>query len=230
MPNPTSLTPLERLLGVSFRDKDLLAQALTHRSFLTGRGSSHNNERLEFLGDAVLELVATEYLFQFSQKPEGELTNFRSALVNGENLARVAGELGVGNFLYLSRGEEASGGRAKVSTLANALEAIIGAVYLDQGFDAARVFIQTHILMHLQSLLDRGLHKDPKSRLQEIAQEKVGVTPTYETLKEEGPDHEKMFTVGVLLGGEKIASGNGPTKQRAELDAAEKALKKKKWQ
>jgi ribonuclease-3 len=230
MPNPTSLAPLERALGVSFRDKDLLAQALTHRSFLTGKGGRNHNERLEFLGDAVLEFVATEYLFYASGKPEGDLTNFRSALVNGENLARIARELGVGDFLYLSRGEDAGGGREKASTLANALEAIIGALYLDQGFEAARVFVQTYILTHLQSLLERGMHRDPKSRLQEIAQEKLGITPTYETLGEEGPDHQKVFTVSVLLGSEHVARGKGPTKQRAELNAAEKALKEKGWQ
>ena len=229
MPNPTSLAGLEKIAGVRFRDKDLLHQALTHRSALHERSKNGHNERLEFLGDAVLQLIATEYLYQLTDKPEGELTSWRAALVQGHHLYEVAKELRIGEYLFLSRGEEASGGRTKESTLANAVEAFIGALYLDQGIDAARVFVQTFILTHLKQLIARGKHKDEKSRLQEIAQEKTGITPTYQAIAETGPDHKKIFTCGVFIGTEKIAEGQGNTKQKAEQDAAKQALKIKGW-
>ncbi|MDD4286719.1 MAG: ribonuclease III [Candidatus Peribacteraceae bacterium] len=226
-PQPLSL--LEKSLHLSFKNKDLLAQALTHRS-ATGKAHIHkHNERMEFLGDAVLELVATEYLFTFESKSEGELTNWRAALVNGKQLASVARELKLGEYLFMSRGEEASGGRNKESTLANALEALIGGIFLDQGFEQARTFCFDHILMRLGELLKAGKHRDFKSVFQEKAQELKGVTPHYEVVAESGPDHDKKFTSAVFLGSEEVASGSGASKQEAEQAAAEAGLKVKKW-
>lgn len=229
MSNPTSLVGLEKIAGVRFRDKELLHQALTHRSAIHERARNGHNERLEFLGDAVLQLVSTEYLYQLTDKPEGELTSWRAALVQGDHLYEVAKELRLGDYLFLSRGEEASGGRTKQSTLANAVEAFIGALYLDQGLDTARAFIQTFILTKLKQLIAKGKHKDEKSKFQEIAQEKTGITPTYQTLGETGPDHQKVFTCAVYIGEEKVAVGEGNTKQKAEQDAAKQALKVKSW-
>ena len=229
MSQPTSLAPLEKAIGIRFRNKNLLAQALTHRSATrVGKGRG-NNERLEFLGDAVLELAVTEFLFSMSSRPEGELTNWRSALVQGEQLAEVAREIRLGEYLFLSRGEDASGGREKSSTLANALEALIGALYLDQGLPKTQEFIDRFILIQLRDLLAQGKDRDPKSVFQECAQEKLGVTPTYTVLKEVGPDHDRVFTIAAFLGEEEVSHGTGSSKQRAEQDAAEKALKKKKW-
>lgn len=229
MPNPSSLTGLEKIIGVRFRSKDILHQALTHRSAIHERARIGHNERLEFLGDAVLQLVTTEYLYQLSSKPEGELTSWRSALVQGDHLQEVARELRLGEYLFLSRGEEVSGGRTKESTLANALEALIGAIYLDQGLDIARTFIHTFILTHLKQLLAKGKHKDEKSRFQEVAQQKTGITPTYETISETGPDHKKVFTCAVSIGTERVALGEGNTKQKAEQEAAREGLKVKGW-
>jgi len=229
MPNPTTLAGLEQKTGIRFKKKDLLYQALTHRSAVQERAKNGHNERLEFLGDAVLQLVTTEYLYTLTQKPEGELTSWRSALVQGEHLAEVARTLQLGEFLYLSKGEEASGGREKPSTLADALEAFIGALYLDQGMDAVRPFVHTFILTKLSTLLAKGKHRDEKSSFQETAQEKTGITPTYQTVSEEGPDHHKLFTCAVCIGEEKIAVGQGNTKQKAEQDAAKNALKEKGW-
>lgn len=229
MSNPTSLSGLEKIAGVRFRDKELLHQAFTHRSALHERSRNGHNERLEFLGDAVLQLVTTEYLYQLTDKPEGELTSWRAALVQGDHLYEVAKELKFGEYLFLSRGEEASDGRTKKSTLANALEAFIGAVFLDQGLDVARTFIHTFILTHLKQLIAEGKHKDEKSRFQEVAQEKTGITPIYQALSEVGPDHKKLFTCAVYLGTEKVAEGQGNTKQKAEQEAAKAALKEKGW-
>lgn len=229
MSNPVSLSGLEQLAGVRFANKDLLHQALTHRSATHERAKNGHNERLEFLGDAVLQLITTEYLYQVTNKPEGELTSWRSALVQGDHLYEVAKELKLGDYLYLSRGEEASGGRTKTSTLANALEAFIGALYLDQGLEIAHTFIHTFILVKLKHLIAKGKHKDEKSKFQEIAQEKTGITPRYETVDEAGPDHKKMFTCAVFLGDDQVAMGEGATKQKAEQDAAKKALKVKGW-
>lgn len=226
-PQPLSL--LEKTLKLSFRNKDLLAQALTHRS-ATGKSQVHkHNERVEFLGDAVLELVATEYLFSFESKSEGELTNWRAALVNGKQLAIVSRELKIGDYLFMSRGEEASGGRDKESTLANALEALIGAIFLDQGFETARSFCFDHILVRLGELLKAGKHRDFKSVFQEKAQELTGVTPHYVVEAQSGPDHEKLFTCAVFIGGDRIAAGGGASKQDAEQAAAEAGLRAKKW-
>ena len=229
MSNPSSLAGLEKMTGVRFKNKDLLYQALTHRSAVHERAKNGHNERLEFLGDAVLQLVSTEYLFHVSDRPEGELTNWRSALVQGDHLCEVAKELRLGEYLFLSRGEEASGGRSKQSNLANAVEALIGAIFLDQGLDDARKFIHTFILTHLKQLIAKGKHRDEKSVFQEIAQEKTGITPTYSAISESGPDHSKLFVCAVFIGEKKIAVGEGNTKQKAEQDAAKAALKEKGW-
>lgn len=226
---PQSLALLEKSLHLSFRNLDLLAQSLTHRS-ATGKAKVHkHNERMEFLGDAVLELVTTEYLFSFEGKSEGELTNWRAALVNGKQLSTVARELKIGEYLFMSRGEEASGGRDKESTLANALEALIGAIFLDQGFEAARQFCSDHILMRLGGLLKAGKHRDFKSVFQEKTQELFSVTPRYEVVAESGPDHDKEFTCAAFIGSERVAQGSGASKQEAEQAAAEAGLKAKKW-
>ena len=226
---PASHTLLEKHLGIQFRDKDLLVQALTHRSAVRGKQGKKHNERLEFLGDAVLELVATEYLFTFEGKSEGILTNWRAALVRGEHLAIVAKEILLGDYIYMSKGEEASGGREKESTLANATEALIGAIFLDQGYEPAREFCQEYILVKLQGILKEGKHRDEKSLFQEKAQEILSITPHYEVLSESGPDHDKEFVCGVYLKEEKIAEGSGNSKQKAEQAAAKEGLKEKGW-
>lgn len=220
---------LEKTIGFHFRDKDLLMQALTHRSAVRESKRTGHNERLEFLGDAVLELAATEYLYHLSEKPEGELTNWRSALVQREHLAAVGRDIQLGNYLLLSRGEEASGGRDRPSTLANAIEALIGAIYLDKGFDDAKHFCYQFILRRLEGLLAQGKDRDEKSLFQEKAQEKYGITPHYETLDAVGPDHEKYFTCAVFIGKEKVAEGTGNSKQKAEQSAAKAGLKAKGW-
>lgn len=228
MPGASHVT-LEKTIGIAFRDKDVLVQALTHRSSVRESKRAAHNERLEFLGDAVLELVATDYLYHLSDKPEGELTNWRSALVQREHLAVVARELKLGDYLLLSRGEEASGGRDRDSTLANALEALIGALYIDRGFEAAEAFCRQFILRRLEGLLAQGKDRDEKSLFQEMAQEKYGITPHYQTLDAEGPDHLKEFTTAVFIGDEKVAEGKGMSKQRAEQAAAKAGLKVKGW-
>ncbi|MBY0111094.1 ribonuclease III [Patescibacteria group bacterium] len=218
-------------LGLPFRDLALLEEALTHRSYLNeNRSSKAHNERLEFLGDAVLELATTRFLFdKFPKKPEGELTAYRAALVNTYSIAAVAQELGVNDMLLLSKGEKRDTGRARQIILANAFEAIVGAVYLDQGYDAAEVFLAKHLYPKLESVLEERSYQDAKSRFQELAQEHDGVTPKYKTLEETGPDHDRQFTVGVFIGDEEIAQGEGKSKQEAEQDAAKKGLEKKKW-
>jgi ribonuclease-3 len=223
---------LEERLEVSFKDKGLLTQAFVHRSYLNEHPSfplSHN-ERLEFLGDAVLELVVTEYLFANYPNPEGELTNWRAALVNAKMLADIANEYGLGDFLYLSHGESKdSQGKARQYILANCFEALIGAMYLDLGMEAVGAFIKRSVLSKLEYVLEHRLQIDPKSRFQECAQEIAGMTPTYRVLEEKGPDHAKEFTVGVYLGDEFVASGVGTSKQEAQIAAAERALEAKGW-
>jgi len=226
---PLSFVILEKAIGFHFRDKDLLVQSLTHRSAVRDSKKSGHNERLEFLGDAVLELAATEYLYHLSDKPEGELTNWRSALVQREHLAAVARDIKLGDYLQLSRGEEASGGRDRTSNLANALEALIGAIFLDRGFEEARAFCHSFILKRLETLLAQGKDRDEKSVFQEMAQEKHGITPHYETIDAVGPDHQKYFTCAVFIGEEKVAEGQGMSKQRAEQAAAKAGLKAKGW-
>jgi ribonuclease-3 len=225
----SSFIALEKSTGVRFRDKDLLMQAMTHRSYARDGKSRGHNERLEFLGDAVLELAATEYLYHVSSKPEGELTNWRSALVQREHLAAVARDLKLGDHLLMSRGEESSGGRKRDSLLANALEALIGAIYLDSGFEEAQKFCEEHILRRLAKLLAQGKDRDDKSVFQEKAQEMTGVTPHYEMVASAGPDHDKEFTCAVFIGSEKVAEGKGNSKQRAEQHAAHEGLKVKGW-
>lgn len=230
----SSIEQLAERIGVQFRDISLLRMACTHRSYLNenrGAGLEHN-ERLEFLGDAVLELVVTTFLFKkFPKKPEGELTAFRSAIVNAVSLGKVAEHIGLNQFMLLSKGESKDTGRARFIILANAIEAVIGAVYLDQGYDAAANFISSKILdiVDIDEIIQKKLWLDAKSRFQEKAQEKAGVTPSYKTLKEVGPDHDKQFTLGVFLGDVQVASGTGPSKQEAEQKAAEKALDVKGW-
>lgn len=225
---------LAKHIGVEFRDLNLLRTACTHRSFLNenkGSGLEHN-ERLEFLGDAVLELVVTSFLFRkYPQKAEGELTAFRSAIVNTVSLTKVAEHLGLNDYMLMSRGESKDTGRARSIILANAVEAIIGAIYMDQLYDAAANFISNHILdvIDIEEIVANRSWLDAKSRFQEVAQEKVGRTPSYQTLKEVGPDHNKQFTLGVFLGDVQIATGTGASKQEAEQKAAEKALEIKKW-
>ena len=225
---------LSKHIGVEFNDISLLRTACTHRSFLNenrGSGMEHN-ERLEFLGDAVLELVVTSFLFRkFPRKPEGELTAYRSALVNTVSLTKVAERLGLNDYLLLSRGESKDTGRARSIILANAVEAVIGSIYLDQGYNSSANFISEHLLnvIDIDEIIEKKLWLDAKSRFQERSQEKVGVTPSYKTLKEVGPDHDKQFTLGVFLGDVQVAIGSGPSKQEAEQKAAEKALEVKKW-
>lgn len=219
-------------LGLSFKNIDVFIEALTHRSYLNENKGivSHHNERLEFLGDAVLELVVTRFLFfRFPEKPEGELTAYRAALVNTQSLAASAEALGVNDMLLLSKGEAKDTGRARQIILANAFEAIVSAVYLDQGYDGAEHFIAATIYPKIDTVVEGRLWQDAKSHFQEVAQERRSVTPRYETLREEGPDHDRCFTIGVFLAAEKIAEGVGKSKQEAEQDAARRALEKTKW-
>jgi len=223
---------IEDNIGISFTNKDVLVQALVHRSFLNENRDFPlaHNERLEFLGDAVLELVVTEYLFAQYLNPEGELTNWRAALVNGTMCAQVAREIGLEPFLFLSNGEQKDTNiKARDYILANALEALIGAIYVDQGWDLSKQFITRWVITKLPEVLELGLWMDPKSRFQEAAQDIIGITPTYKVLGEEGPDHAKEFRVGVYLDKEKIAEGTGTSKQEAQTSAAEAGLKAKKW-
>jgi ribonuclease-3 len=223
---------LEENLGIEFRDKNLLAQAFCHRSYLNENPGNmlENNERLEFLGDAVLELVITEYLYQqYPQKSEGDLTNWRAALVNAKMLSRIAKKINFNDFILLSHGEKKEEGKARQYILANTFEAFIGALYLDRGYEICKDFIDEHLIKELPEIIDKGLFKDDKSRFQEEAQEVKGITPTYKVLDEWGPDHAKHFTVGVFLGKEQIAKGEGSSKQEAEVAAAKEAIKIKKW-
>lgn len=226
------ITTLKAALGVEFQNEDLLHQALVHRSFLNENREFDldQNERLEFLGDAVLELVVTEHLYHTYDNPEGELTNWRASLVNAVMLNGLAIELGVEKCLYLSRGEQKEPHtKSKHSILANAMEAIIGALYLDQGYGAAKDFIERIIIVKLPYILEHKLYMDAKSRLQETAQEKLGITPHYQMLSESGPDHDKTFVVGVYIGKGKIAEGSGRSKQDAQMQAAEQGLIAKGW-
>ncbi len=223
---------LEKKLNLKFKNKDLLIQAFTHRSFLNENPSFKlsNNERLEFLGDAVLEQVVTEYLFlNYPQKSEGELTSWRAALVNAKILARIAQDLGFNDFLLLSQGELKETGKARQYILANTIEAFIGSLYLDQGLNSCKNFIEKHLIKELPQIISTGIFKDAKSRFQEEAQEKTGITPTYNILEEWGPDHAKCFIIGVFLSKDLIAKGEGSSKQEAEEKAAKEALKVKNW-
>jgi len=222
----------EKKLGLQFKNKDLLIQAFVHRSYLNENPEFglEQNERLEFLGDAVLELIITEYLYkEHPQKAEGELTNWRAALVNAKMLTSVAEELGFNDFLLLSRGETKELGKARQYILANTFEAFVGSLYLDSGYQAADQFIKKYVLVKLSDIIQNKLYKDAKSHFQEQAQDKMGITPAYNVMKEWGPDHKKKFTVGVFLDEDLIAEGEGYSKQEAEEEAAKKALSVKGW-
>lgn len=218
-------------IKVEFNNPDLINEALTHRSYLNEhRGYKLNhNERLEFLGDAVLELAVTNYLYKNYPNPEGDLTSWRAALVNGEMLAKVAKELNVDEYLLMSRGEAKDTGRARQYLLANAMEAIIGAIYLDQGYEAAEKFILKNIVVNLDKVLKEKSYMDSKSYFQEMAQERAKITPSYKVIKEWGPDHDKHFIVGVYLDEELVAEGEGISKQDAQREAAKNGLEAKGW-
>jgi ribonuclease-3 len=223
---------LEKKLNVEFQNKDLLIQSFVHRSYLNENPDFHlsHNERLEFLGDAILEYVITEYLYkEYPDKTEGELTVWRAALVNAKMLSKVAYDLGFNDFLLLSQGEQKEEGKARQYILANTFEAFIGSLYLDQGINICKDFINNNIIKELPEIIKTGAYKDVKSRFQEKSQEKTGITPIYNVLKEWGPDHNKKFVVGVFLGEELVAEGEGTSKQEAEEEAARKALEIKGW-
>ncbi len=221
-----------KTIGVSFRTLSLLTTAFTHRSYVNEhRGEvTEHNERLEFLGDAVLELVVTRFLFErYPDKAEGELTAYRAALVNTNSISDAAIKLNMNEYLLLSRGEARDTGRARQYILANAFEAVIGAIYLDQGYDAAQAFIAQNIFPKTDEVVQKRLWQDSKSHFQEKAQERVSITPSYTLLAETGPDHDKHFTVGVFLGEHLVAKGSGKSKQEAEQEAARAALAAKGW-
>jgi len=224
-----NLNIIEKDLNLKFENKDLLKIAFIHRSFLNEHPEEElpHNERLEFLGDAVLGIIVSKHLYDsYPKHPEGDLTNFRSSLVNAKTLAKASSALNLGDFLFLSKGEESTGGRKRQYILANTLEALIGAIFLDQGLEETTNFVQKHLLVYLGEIIEKKLYKDFKSLLQEKAQEDLGVTPTYKLLGEEGPDHAKVFKIGVNVGKRKAAEGQGNSKQEAEQEAAKKALEK----
>ncbi len=226
------ISELEKKLKIKFKNKNLLKNALIHRSFLNenpdfGLGS---NERLEFLGDAVLELIVTEFLFKHQKEEEGVLTSFRASLVNTEILSNVANKLNLADYLYLSKGEKNDiTSKSKKSILADACEAIIGAIYLDQGFAKAKKFISDNIIIYFDNILKNKSYIDYKTYFQEVAQEKIGITPTYKLIEESGPDHDKMFKMGLYIGDELVAYGIGKNKQKAQEDAAKNGIEKKHW-
>lgn len=218
---------LEKNLGLKVRNMDLFVSAFTHRSYLNENRevTLPHNERLEFLGDAVLELISTEYLYRNYDHSEGELTNFRSALVNYKKLSEIASSLGIEKYMLMSKGEARDTGRARQVILANAIEALIGAIYLDSGFAGAVDFVTKHILVELSSIISGGTYVDPKSKLQELVQEKKSITPNYGVVSESGPDHAKVFVVAAYVGHKELGRGTGPSKQEAEVSAAENALR-----
>lgn len=223
---------LEKNLGTKFKNKDLLTQAFVHRSYLNENPDFNleHNERLEFLGDAVIELIVTAHLYkEYPKKAEGDLTNWRAALVNAKMLSSVSEELGFNDYLLLSRGETKELGKARSYILANTFEAFVGATYLDSGYEPADKFITKFLLKNLPGIIKDGSYKDSKSHFQEQSQEKVGVTPVYKVIKESGPDHQKKFVIGVFLEKDKIAEGEGSSKQEAEESAAKNALEIKNW-
>jgi ribonuclease-3 len=221
----------EKTIGISFKDPALLRLAFTHRSYLNEHRDTvmSHNERLEFLGDAVLELIVTEHLFaKFPDQTEGSLTLLRSALVKAETLSDAASKMGMNDYLLLSKGEAKDNGRARQIILANTIEALIGAIFLDQGYEVTKYFISRHIFYLIDQIVSEEGWIDAKSKFQEKAQDEMGITPSYKTIKEEGPDHDKEFTVGVYLDNNLIAEGSGKSKQEAEQEAAKKALEIKK--
>ncbi len=222
----------EEAISIVFKNKEVLQQAFTHRSYINENpksGLSHN-ERLEFLGDAVLELVVTDHLFKtYPEHAEGDLTAYRSALVNAVVAAEVAQSLNMNEYLLLSKGESKDTGRARQTILANAYESFIGALYLDQGYDICEVFIKKTLIPKLSDIISKKLWRDPKSHIQEEAQERLGITQSYEVIGQLGPDHDKFFTVGIFFGDKKIAEGKGRSKQEAQQAAAQAALTQKGW-
>ncbi len=214
------------ILGYEFEDIQLLVTALTHRSYVNEhkKSVSEHNERLEFLGDAVLELVVTDFLFRNFSEPEGILTSWRSSLVRTESIGEAGDKLGYESLLRMSRGEKNGSIRARQQILANAFEAVIGAVYLERGYDDAADFIRKHILSKLDSILESGSWRDPKSHLQEVSQRIDNQTPVYRVIEEVGPDHDKIFTLGVYVGDKIMGKGSGPSKQNAQQEAAKAAL------
>ncbi len=222
---------LEKNTGVSLKNVDLYNNAFTHKSYINENRNvrKSDNERLEFLGDAVLELIVTEFLYKNYPDAEGVLTNWRSALVKKETLADIARELELGKYLFLSKGENATGGREKDYILANTFEAFLGALYLDHDYAVARKFVEEKLLVRLKEIIAEGLHIDAKSHFQELAQEETGITPNYKLIKEEGPDHDKIFRMGAYLNEKLCGEGDGSNKQSAEQSAASDALKKQSW-
>ncbi len=222
----------EKKTKIIFKDKNLLKQAFIHRSYINENGNTglSHNERLEFLGDAVLELIVTDFLYKkYPSYTEGELTALRSALVNAVIIADVAQKIGMNDFLLLSRGEAKDTGKARQYILANTYEAYAGAVYLDLGYEVVNQFVKDTLLPHTEEIVSKKLWRDAKSLVQEKAQEFVEVTPAYKVLSEAGPDHDKHFTVGIFFGSDLIAEGKGKSKQEAEQSAASNALKVKNW-
>lgn len=216
---------LEKKLGIQFKKKELLQEALTHRSYLNEHPASSHNERLEYLGDAVLELLISEHLFErFPEFAEGQMTVLRAALVNDQMLSKIAHAIDLGSYIRMSKGESQDKGRAREVILANAVEAVVGAIYLDQGIEKARKFVGTFILFHLDEVLKTKTYRDSKSELQEIIQGTKKVTPTYRVREESGPAHQRTFRVGVYINDECIGEGSGASKQEAELEAARNAL------
>lgn len=223
------LSQLEKTLNIEFNNKTLLQTALTHRSYLNEHPEykGESNERLEFIGDAILEFIVSHHLFEsFPNLPEGQLTVFRSAIVSTKTLAKVAKDLKLGQFLFMAKGEETSGGKNNPTLLANTMEAVIGAIFFDRGLKPARDLIKKHILVLLPQIIKSGVYKDPKSQLQELVQEKFKTPPVYKVMGEEGLDHAKTFTVAVLVNSKKLGQGKGLSKQEAEEQAAKKALEK----
>lgn len=230
MDKDSGLHTLEKKIGIRFKNRTILQTVFIHKSYLNEtKRAMENNERLEFLGDAVLELLVTEFLYKNYPNSEGELTNWRSALVKGSHLATIAKKLNLGEHLVLSHGEEKSGGRTKNYILANTFEALLGAIYLEHGYEVAHQFIDKFVLIYLEEILEKGLHIDPKSRFQELAQEKIGLTPYYKVIEESGPDHAREFITALVIGEEEVAQGEGSSKQAAEQDAALNGLKAKSW-
>lgn len=223
---------LENSLNIHFQNKNLLIQAFIHRSYINENSKVKlgHNERLEFLGDAVLELASTTYLYhKFSDLAEGELTAYRAALVNTKSISEIARELNFNDYLFLSKGESKDFGKARLSILADTYEAFIGAVYLDKGYTEAEDFITKTLLIHTDEIIKAGKYKDAKSTVQEIAQDKLSITPSYKVVSESGPDHNKQFVVAIYFGEEKIVEAEGRSKQEAETNAAYEAILKKGW-
>ncbi len=225
-------TKFAERLGLKFNRPEILEQAFIHRSYLNEHRelTLEHNERLEFLGDAVLELAVTDYLFlKYPDKTEGELTSLRAALVNAVTLSEVAGDLGMNDYLYLSKGEAKDTGRARQVILANTFESVVGAIYLDLGYETARDFIAKNLFDKTEEIISKNLWQDAKSFFQEQAQEHLSITPSYRVLSEVGPDHNKRFTIGLYIGEELVAEGIGHSKQEAEQKAASRGLEAKGW-